>query len=107
MDADSTRKRVSDPEMHGLPDTADDDSTAFVETESARPADGPDPAALPLDRDDAPLGLDHHGITTDEARAGEPLEVKLARETSDRDDGPEDSGGPSAEESSLHVIPEE
>ena len=38
---------VTDPEASGLPDTADDDSTAYDEVDTGRWADGADPAALP------------------------------------------------------------
>ncbi|HLL65205.1 MAG TPA: DUF5709 domain-containing protein [Micromonosporaceae bacterium] len=68
---------VSDAEAEGLPDTADDDSTAFDDVESGREADGPSPAMLPAD---APLAVDRFGTTPEEARLGEPLDLKLSRE---------------------------
>ena len=74
---------VSDPEAGGLPGTADDDSTAWDDVDSPRVADGPDPAALPLDRDDRPLAVDHFGTTAEEAREGESLDLKLGREVPD------------------------
>ncbi|WP_433619200.1 DUF5709 domain-containing protein [Dactylosporangium sp. CA-139114] len=80
---DEFPRRVSDPEALGLPDVADDDSTAWDDVESPRIADGPDPGLLPLDRDDHPLAIDQYGTTPEEARAGEPLELKLDREVPD------------------------
>jgi hypothetical protein len=69
---------VSDPEAEGLPDTADDDSTAYDDVQSGREADGPNPAQLPSD---VPLAVDRFGTTPEEQRLGEPLDLKLARET--------------------------
>lgn len=74
---------LSDPEALGLPDVADDDSTARDEVETVREADGPAPAALPLDRDDRPEGMEHFGNTAEEQREGESLDDKLTRETPD------------------------
>jgi hypothetical protein len=74
---------VSDPEAEGLPGVADDDSTAQDDVETGRVADGADPAALPLDRDDQPLAIDHFGTTAGEARDGESLDLKLDREVPD------------------------
>lgn len=74
---------VSDPESVGLPGTADDDSTAWDEVDTGREADGPDPAPLPLDRDDRPLAVDCFGTTPEEAREGESLDLKLDREVPD------------------------
>ena len=71
---------VSDPEAEGLPDTADDDSTAFDDVWSPRIADGPDPAPLPADD---PQAVGHYGTTPDEGRAGESLDMKVAREEAD------------------------
>lgn len=68
----------SDPEAEGLPETADDDSTAYDDVESEREADGPDPAALPVD---SPLAVDRFGTTGEEAEEGESLDYKLARES--------------------------
>jgi Family of unknown function (DUF5709) len=80
MSNDPYPEPVSDPQASGLPDTADDDSTAWDDVDSGREADGPDPAALPADR---PMGLDEYGTTPGEARAGEPLDRKLGREVPD------------------------
>ncbi|MEH1123540.1 DUF5709 domain-containing protein [Micromonospora sp. CPCC 206061] len=68
---------VSDPESEGLPETADDDSSASESLESVRAADGPDPASLPSDQ---PLAIDRFGTTAEEQRQGESLDAKLARE---------------------------
>ncbi|MDQ7906296.1 DUF5709 domain-containing protein [Phytohabitans sp. ZYX-F-186] len=74
---------LSDPEVLGVPDVADDDSGAYDEVETVREADGPAPAAIPLDRDDHPDGIDTFGNTPDEQRDGESLDDKLTRETPD------------------------
>jgi hypothetical protein len=74
---------LSDPEAAGLPGTADDDSTARDDVGTGRVADGPDPAPLPLDRDDPPLAVDRFGTTAEEAREGESLDLKLDREVPD------------------------
>src|SRR5215813_10854179 len=71
---------VSDPGANGIPEYADDDSTAYDGVLSPRVADGPDPAPLPPDRDDGPLGMDEYGNTAEEQRHGEPMELRLARE---------------------------
>jgi hypothetical protein len=68
---------VSDPEAEGLPETADDDSTAWDDVESGREADGPDPASLPVDE---ALGMNRFGTTAAEQRQGEGLDAKVARE---------------------------
>ena len=49
---DTYPKRVSDPAADGIPEYADDDSTAWDEVDSPRVADGPDPYPVPPDRDD-------------------------------------------------------
>ncbi|GAB3157290.1 hypothetical protein GCM10027290_57740 [Micromonospora sonneratiae] len=72
---------VSDPEAEGLPDTADDDSTANDDVDTGREADGLEPAALPADR---PVAVDRFGNTAEEQRAGESLDYKVAREQWDR-----------------------
>ncbi|MGN9909080.1 DUF5709 domain-containing protein [Phytohabitans sp. LJ34] len=74
---------LSDPEALGIPDVADDDSTARDEVETVREADGPEPAAIPLDRDDRPEAIDRFGTTAEEQREGESLDDKLTRETAD------------------------
>jgi hypothetical protein len=80
MREDDFPRPVSDPAAEGLPDTADDDSTAYDEVESGRIADGPDPAALPADR---PVAVDRFGTTAEEQRAGSPLDARLAQEEPD------------------------
>lgn len=71
---------VSDPEASGLPDTADDDSTAYDEVNSPRWADGPDPAAL---AGVGPGGSNRFGDTAEEQRQGETLEQRLRQEEPD------------------------
>jgi hypothetical protein len=80
---DSYPKPVSDPAADGLPEYADDDSTAFDDVLSPRAADGRDPAPLPPDREDGPLAVNEYGTTAEEQRVGEPLEGRLAREEPD------------------------
>jgi hypothetical protein len=74
---------ASDPDTNGIPDYADDESTAYDDVDSSRLADGPDPAALPPDRDAGPLALDEFGTTAEEQRRGESLDARLARELPD------------------------
>jgi hypothetical protein len=74
---------VSDPAASGLPEYADDDSSADLDAASPREVDGPDPAPLPPDREDGPLALDEFGTTAEEQRHGEPLDARLAREEPD------------------------
>jgi hypothetical protein len=73
---------VSDPEAEGLPDYADDDSSADDRARSPRISDGPDPAALPADR---PMAVDRFGTTAEEQRTGESVAYKLAREEPERE----------------------
>ena len=73
-------EEVSDPEASGLPDTADDDSTAYDSVQSGRWADGPDPAAL---AGVGPGGSNRFGDTADEARQGESLDYHLRQEEKD------------------------
>jgi hypothetical protein len=80
MREDNYPDLVSDPEAEGLPATADDDSGASDELATRRAADGPDPAPLPGDQ---PLAVDRYGVTPEEARLGESLDYKLARESGD------------------------
>jgi hypothetical protein len=90
-------KQVSDPESSGLPDTADDDSTAYDEVESGRWADGPDPAALPGVGPGG--GATRFGNTAEEARAGEGLDRRLRQEEPDiQPEDPLDSPGMLADE---------
>lgn len=94
MREDNYPHPVSDPEAEGLPEPADDDSTAYDDVESGRIADGPDPAALPGDR---PLAVDTFGVTPEEARQGESLAYKLTRERADASPDPVPSGGDNVE----------
>ncbi|SDT76917.1 DUF5709 domain-containing protein [Actinoplanes derwentensis] len=71
---------VTDPEASGLPDTADDDSTAYDEVNSSRWADGPDPAAL---AGTGPGGSGRFGDTPEEALQGESLDRRLRQEEPD------------------------
>jgi hypothetical protein len=80
---DSYPKRVSDPAADGIPEYADDDSTAYDDVESPRAADGPDPYPVPGDRDDGPAAMDEYGTTPEEQRRGEPIDLRLAREEPD------------------------
>lgn len=89
MREDNYPNPVSDPQAEGLPETADDDSTARDGVDTGRQADGPDPAALPADR---PTGVDLFGVTPEEARLGESLEYKLARETAEAAAEPDPAG---------------
>lgn len=77
MREDNYPRMVSDPESEGLPQTADDDSTAYDDVDTGRWADGADPAPLPHD---SPMAVDRFGMTPEEAREGESLDFKLARE---------------------------
>lgn len=83
MRDDEYPKPVSDPEAEGLPDTADDDTSAGDDVYSGREADGPDPAPLPPDRDAAVVALDQFGVTAEEQADGESLDYKLTRERGD------------------------
>ncbi len=80
---DSFPRPVSDPEIDGIPNYADDDSTAYDDVDSPRVADGLDPAPVPLDRDDGPVALDEFGTSAEEQRLGESLDGRLAREEPD------------------------
>ena len=71
---------VTDPEASGLPDTADDDSSAYDEVDSPRWADGPDPAAL---AGVGPGGSNRFGDTAEEQRQGDSLENRLRQEEPD------------------------
>jgi hypothetical protein len=86
------------PEDEGIPDHADDMSTAFDEADRPRFADSP--PTLPADE---PQAVDEHGVTAAEQREGESLEARLAREEPDRP--PEydrvETGGQSAEEAAV------
>jgi len=80
---DSYPKPVSDPAADGIPEYADDDSTAWDDVGSPREADGPDPYPLPGDREDGPAAVDEYGTTPEEQRRGEPLDLRLSREEPD------------------------
>jgi hypothetical protein len=80
---DTFPKRVSDPAADGIPEYADDDSTAYDDVDSPRIADGPDPYPLPGDRDDGAAAIEEYGTTPEEQRRGEPLDLRLAREEPD------------------------
>ncbi|GAA4956758.1 DUF5709 domain-containing protein [Actinoplanes utahensis] len=71
---------VTDPEASGLPDTADDDSSAYDEVNSPRWSDGPDPAAL---AGAGPGGSNRFGDTAEEQRQGEGLDRRLRQEEPD------------------------
>lgn len=73
---------LSDPEAEGLPQTADDDSTANDDVLTGREADGPEPAQLPGDR--TPVAVDSFGTTAEEQLDGESLDYKLQREQYER-----------------------
>lgn len=76
-------RRLSDPAAEGIPEYADDDSTAYDDVESGREADGRDPASLPEDRDEGPAVLDDFGTTAEEQLQGESLDWRLTREEPD------------------------
>ncbi|MDG4767648.1 DUF5709 domain-containing protein [Solwaraspora sp. WMMD406] len=78
MREDDFPRPVSDTESEGIPETADDDSTAYDDVASGREADGPDPASVP---GDVPMAVDHFGNTAQEQRDGESLDYKVARES--------------------------
>ncbi|HZN19198.1 MAG TPA: DUF5709 domain-containing protein [Micromonosporaceae bacterium] len=79
---DAYPRPVSDPAAEGIPEYADDDSTAF-DDDSPRIADGRDPAALPAEREDGPVAVEDFGTTAEEQRRGEPLAARLIREEPD------------------------
>ena len=78
MRKDDFPRPVSDTESEGIPEIADDDSTAYDDAASGREADGPDPASIP---GDVPVAMDHFGNTAQEQRDGESLDYKVARES--------------------------
>ncbi|HET9518197.1 MAG TPA: DUF5709 domain-containing protein [Actinoplanes sp.] len=86
MRDDDYPAQAADPELSGLPDTADDDSNAYDEVATGRWADGADPAALP---GVGPGGMTRFGTTAAQARAGEGLDRRLRQEEPDtRPDDP-------------------
>lgn len=108
----STPERPT-PEEQGIPDHADDDSTAYGEAERPRFRDSP--ASLPADE---PQAVDEYGVTGQEARLGEPLAQRLAREQQAAEPDPEAIGAEElpasasedelpAEEAAIHEVPED
>ncbi|MFY1633923.1 DUF5709 domain-containing protein [Solwaraspora sp. WMMB335] len=81
MREDDFPRPVSDTESEGIPETADDDSTAYDDVQSGREADGPDPETIPVD---SPVAVDHFGNTAQEQLDGESLDYKIAREALER-----------------------
>lgn len=77
-DADVPRR----PGEAGIPDHADDDSTAYEDPmhPSVRAPMRDSPPAMPSD---SPQGVDETGVTAVEQREGEPLDERLAREEPD------------------------
>ena len=53
----------SDPATSGIPDYAEDDSSAYDDVDSPRESYGTNTWAVPPDRDDGPLGLDDVATT--------------------------------------------
>lgn len=98
------------PEAAGIPDHADDDSTAYDDTRRPQLRDSPPP--LPAD---TPQAVDETGVTAAEQREGESLEEQLAREEPDvtaaaeetAEDRRPGSAESSAEEAALRVEPDE
>jgi hypothetical protein len=74
---------VSDPTSDGIPEYADDDSTAYDDVNSPRVADGANPWPLPPDREDGPVGMDDNATTAEGQRRGETLDDRLAAEEPD------------------------
>jgi hypothetical protein len=80
---DSYPRPINDPAADGIPEHADDDSTAYDDVDSPRVADGLQSMALPGDREDGPEILDDFGTTAAEQLHGESLDGRLAREEPD------------------------
>jgi hypothetical protein len=82
------------PEEEGIPDYADDTSTAYDDADRPRFRDSP--AALPADE---PRAVEEYGVTAAEQRHREPLAERLAREEpdippgADRPQAPDPSNG--------------
>ena len=68
----------NDPESEGKPDVADEQSTAYDDSEHPRFDDGPRP--LPVDE---PVAVDDYGVTAYENSHDEPLKARLVREEHD------------------------
>lgn len=91
------------PEDEGVPDYADDTSTAYRERDRPRFRDSPYPVP-----GREPQALDEHGLTAREQRQGESLDERLAREEPDVGSAgaPPPEGG-AAEESAVHTVGED
>lgn len=91
------------PEDEGVPDYADDTSTAFNEQDRPRFNDSPYPVP-----GREPEALDEFGLTAEEQRRGESIDQRLAREEPDfgaaGSQPPE--GGP-AEEAAVRTVDED
>jgi hypothetical protein len=74
----------NDPESDGIPDVADDTSTAYDVHDRPRFEDSP--VALP--GDDDWVAVDDYGVTPEESRRDEPMNARLVRER--RDVSPDD-----------------
>jgi len=81
--SESYPEPFSDPAADGIPEYADDDSTAWDQVSSTREADGPHPFALPAERDGGPVATTDFGTTAEEQRQGESLDLRLTREEPD------------------------
>lgn len=71
---------ASGPAEVGVPDYADDDSDAEAEREIGREADGPAPAAMPLDREDPTVGLE---TSAEDERRGDTIDDRIEQEEPD------------------------
>lgn len=90
------------PEDEGIPDYADDTSTAFDESE--RPRFNDSPQQFPADR---PQALDEYGLTAAEQRQGESLDRRLDREEPDTGEEWAAGGGHLTEEADPATSEEE
>jgi len=88
MTSSDQPRHYPSPEDEGIPDYADDTSTAFDEAD--RPRFNDSPQVFPADR---PQALDEFGLTAEEQRRGEPLARRLAREEPDVGDEWSPGGG--------------
>jgi Family of unknown function (DUF5709) len=68
----------NDPESEGIPDVADDNSTAYDDYD--RPRFNDSPASLPVD---GAVAVDDYGVTAFESSRDEPLSARLVREQKD------------------------
>lgn len=104
MTGTETPQPPEDPEQEGIPDHAADTSTAYEESD--RPRFDDSPPALPAEQ---PQALEEHGTTAAEARQGEPLADRLAREAPDETAAGRGAarGGRSAEEAAMHEVDED